>query len=59
MTLPEQVELDPDRDYPLAAHRPELLRTPTGKPIDDLTTLPTELVVRESCGCAEEADPPT
>ncbi|TWH21968.1 diol dehydratase small subunit [Prauserella rugosa] len=37
MTLPEQVELDPDRDYPLAAHRPELLRTPTGKPIDDLT----------------------
>lgn len=37
MTLPEQVELDPDRDYPLAARRPELLRTPTGKPIDDLT----------------------
>jgi len=30
-----------------------------GEPIDDLTTLPTELVVRESCGCAEEADPPT
>ncbi|MCP2182259.1 diol dehydratase small subunit [Prauserella alba] len=37
MTLPDQVELDPRRDYPLAAHRPELLRTPTGKPIDELT----------------------
>ncbi|MBB3662389.1 MULTISPECIES: diol dehydratase small subunit [Prauserella salsuginis group] len=37
MTLPDQVELDPGRDYPLAAHRPELLRTPTGKPIDELT----------------------
>ncbi|OLT44235.1 glycerol dehydrogenase [Saccharomonospora sp. CUA-673] len=31
------MELDPARDYPLAANRPELLRTPTGKPIDDLT----------------------
>ncbi|MBB3049383.1 propanediol dehydratase small subunit [Prauserella isguenensis] len=37
MTLPDQVELDPGSDYPLAAHRPELLRTPTGKPIDELT----------------------
>ncbi|GAA1205710.1 diol dehydratase small subunit [Prauserella alba] len=37
VTLPDQVELDPRRDYPLAAHRPELLRTPTGKPIDELT----------------------
>ncbi|MCR3720100.1 propanediol dehydratase small subunit [Prauserella flava] len=37
VTLPDQVELDPGRDYPLAAHRPELLRTPTGKPIDELT----------------------
>lgn len=33
---PEE-ELDPQRDYPLAAHRPELLRTPTGKRIDELT----------------------
>jgi propanediol dehydratase small subunit len=30
-------ELDPHRDYPLAEHRPELVRTPTGKRIDDLT----------------------
>nr|WP_183646737.1 diol dehydratase small subunit [Prauserella isguenensis] len=37
VTLPDQVELDPGSDYPLAAHRPELLRTPTGKPIDELT----------------------
>ncbi|WP_253865262.1 diol dehydratase small subunit [Prauserella halophila] len=38
MTLPDQqAELDPGRDYPLASHRPELLRTPTGKPIDELT----------------------
>jgi propanediol dehydratase small subunit len=31
------VELDPERDYPLAARRPELLRTPTGKRLEDLT----------------------
>lgn len=37
VTLPDQVELDPGSDYPLAAQRPELLRTPTGKPIDELT----------------------
>ncbi|GAA1252093.1 diol dehydratase small subunit [Prauserella halophila] len=38
VTLPDQqAELDPGRDYPLASHRPELLRTPTGKPIDELT----------------------
>lgn len=37
VTLPDQVELDPGSDYPLATHRPELLRTPTGKPIDELT----------------------
>lgn len=30
-------ELDPARDYPLAARRPELLRTPTGKPISEIT----------------------
>jgi propanediol dehydratase small subunit len=37
VTIPSQVDLDPDRDYPLAARRPELLRTPTGKGIDELT----------------------
>ncbi|WP_218038516.1 diol dehydratase small subunit [Acrocarpospora pleiomorpha] len=31
------VELDPRRDYPLASNRPELLRTPTGKRLDDIT----------------------
>ncbi|KAA9159778.1 diol dehydratase small subunit [Amycolatopsis acidicola] len=30
-------ELDPGRDYPLATRRPELLRTPTGKRLDELT----------------------
>ena len=30
-------ELDPQRDYPLASHRPELLRTPTGKRLDEIT----------------------
>lgn len=29
--------LDPDRDYPLAANRPDLIRTPTGKSLDDLS----------------------
>lgn len=29
--------LDPQRDYPLGRHRPDLLRTPTGKTLDDLT----------------------
>src|ERR1044071_1234366 len=28
--------LDPRRDYPLASHRPELLRTPTGKRLDEI-----------------------
>ncbi|NYI89475.1 propanediol dehydratase small subunit [Amycolatopsis endophytica] len=37
MTTPSQVDLDPGRDYPLAARRPELLKTPTGKRLDDLT----------------------
>ena len=37
VTVPDQVDLDPGRDYPLAARRPELLRTPTGKPIDELS----------------------
>ncbi|PXY30247.1 glycerol dehydrogenase [Prauserella sp. PE36] len=31
------MDLDPGRDYPLAARRPELLKTPTGKRIDELT----------------------
>ncbi|MEX5635320.1 diol dehydratase small subunit [Parafrankia sp. FMc2] len=31
------VELDPRRDYPLAANRPDLLRTPTGRRIDEIT----------------------
>jgi propanediol dehydratase small subunit len=29
--------LDPAVDYPLGSRRPELLHTPTGKPLDDLT----------------------
>ncbi|AIJ26009.1 coenzyme B12-dependent glycerol dehydrogenase small subunit [Amycolatopsis methanolica 239] len=31
------MDLDPGRDYPLAARRPELLKTPTGKRLDELT----------------------
>jgi propanediol dehydratase small subunit len=31
------IELDPQRDYPLASNRPELLRTPTGKRLDEIT----------------------
>ncbi len=37
MSQGERVTLDPDVDYPLAVHRPELLRTPTGKALDDIT----------------------
>jgi propanediol dehydratase small subunit len=33
----EHNEVDPGRDYPLAARRPELLRTPTGKHLNDIT----------------------
>jgi len=29
--------LNPDRDYPLSAKRPELLKTPTGKKMSDIT----------------------
>lgn len=29
--------LDPQKDYPLGRHRPDLLQTPTGKTLDDLT----------------------
>jgi propanediol dehydratase small subunit len=31
------IELDPQRDYPLASNRPELLKTPTGKRLDQIT----------------------
>lgn len=30
-------ELDPSKDYPLAEHRPELLHTPSGKRLDQIT----------------------
>jgi len=30
-------QLDPSRDYPLATHRPDLLHTPTGKSLDQIT----------------------
>ena len=30
-------KLDPAKDYPLAAKRPELLKTPTGKKLSDIT----------------------
>jgi propanediol dehydratase small subunit len=33
----DSVDLDPRRDYPLASKRPELLRTPSGKSLDELT----------------------
>lgn len=29
--------LNPERDYPLAAKRPELIRTPTGKSLNDIS----------------------
>lgn len=29
--------LDPQHDYPIGLHRPDLLRTPTGKSLDELT----------------------
>lgn len=34
---PAAPELSPDRDYPLATRRPELLKTPTGKKLADIT----------------------
>ena len=34
---PASTGLCPDRDYPLASKRPELLRTPTGKSLSDIT----------------------
>lgn len=33
----ESAGLDPRRDFPLASHRSELIRTPTGKRLEDLT----------------------
>lgn len=37
MTRTDEQELDPRTDYPLGTQRPDLLRTPTGKHLDDLT----------------------
>jgi len=37
MTQNESAGLDPRRDYPLATHRSELIRTPTGKRLEELT----------------------
>ena len=44
------VHLDPSVDYPLSIHRRDLLFTPTGKSIDDITI---EAVV---AGTVESAD---
>lgn len=32
-----KTSLDPERDYPLATKRPELVKTPTGKSLSDIT----------------------
>jgi propanediol dehydratase small subunit len=37
MTESEAAGLDPRRDFPLATHRSELIRTPTGKRLEELT----------------------
>jgi hypothetical protein len=37
MTESESAGLDPGRDFPLATHRSELIRTPTGKRLEELT----------------------
>lgn len=37
MTPDQSRGLDPQRDYPLGVHRPELLLTPTGKTLDDIS----------------------
>jgi propanediol dehydratase small subunit len=37
MTQNESAGLDPARDFPLARHRAELIRTPTGKRLEELT----------------------
>lgn len=37
MTQNESAGLDPGRDFPLATHRSDLIRTPTGKSLEQLT----------------------
>jgi propanediol dehydratase small subunit len=37
MTQNESAGLDPRRDFPLATHRSALIRTPTGKRLEELT----------------------
>lgn len=37
MTQNESAGLDPRRDFPLATHRSDLIRTPTGKRLEDIT----------------------
>jgi propanediol dehydratase small subunit len=37
MNETDRQQLDPHTDYPLGTRRPELLRTPTGKNLEDLT----------------------
>jgi len=37
MTQNESAGLDPRRDFPLATHRSELIRTPAGKRLEELT----------------------
>jgi propanediol dehydratase small subunit len=37
MTDNDSAGLDPRRDFPLATYRPELIRTPTGKRLEEIT----------------------
>jgi propanediol dehydratase small subunit len=37
MTENDSAGLDPRRDFPLATYRPELIRTPTGKRLEEIT----------------------
>jgi propanediol dehydratase small subunit len=37
MAQNELAGLDPRRDFPLATHRSELIRTPTGKRLEEIT----------------------
>jgi propanediol dehydratase small subunit len=37
MAKTDEQELDPHTDYPLGTHRSDLVRTPTGKRLEDLT----------------------
>lgn len=36
-TNPNGVKIDPKKDYPLGKNRPDLIRTPTNKTLDDIT----------------------